>query len=166
MNERDGATISLWQDTETPAVIHHDNKKTFVYDVAIVGAGITGITTAVLLQKAGMRCIVLEAHHLCYGTTGGTTAHINTVPDTPYNTIIKNFGKNNAILVADALRDAVMLIKENITEHNIDCEMEEVASLLFSQTEEQDEELDKIKEACETVGIAASLVSDYHCYSI
>jgi NADH dehydrogenase FAD-containing subunit len=48
--KRDGATISLWQDT-----IQDKNfsatASTDTYDVLIVGGGITGITTALLLQK-------------------------------------------------------------------------------------------------------------------
>ena len=49
-----------------------------------------------------MNCLVLEAHNLCYGTTGGTTAHINTLIDVPYSTIEKKFSKENAKLVADS----------------------------------------------------------------
>ena len=103
MIARDGACVSLWQDSVTafePQNISAENN----FDVAIAGGGITGITTALLLQKAGKKCIVFEAYNLCFGTTGGTTAHLNTLLDNPYTTIIKDFGKENAQLVAKATK--------------------------------------------------------------
>jgi ribulose 1,5-bisphosphate synthetase/thiazole synthase len=87
MISRDGACISLWQQTsdiykETNTPVYH------YFDVAIAGGGITGINTALLLQKSGKKCIVFEAKNLCFGTTGGTTAHLNTLLDNPYTSII------------------------------------------------------------------------------
>src|ERR1700710_2065707 len=99
MIQRDGACESLWQASAEDYISKNAPDKK-LYDVAIAGGGITGITTALLLQKAGKSCIVFEAYNLCFGTTGGTTAHLNTLLDNPYTTISKNFGKDNAKLVA------------------------------------------------------------------
>ena len=118
--KRDGALESLWQD----GIESYQTKNTIstsqVYDVIIAGGGITGISVALQLQKAGKNCIVFEAYNLCFGTTGGTTAHLNTLLDNPYTTIIKNFGKENAQLVAQSAKDAIELVKSNIREYNID----------------------------------------------
>src|SRR5207244_6826538 len=92
-----------------------------VYDIAIIGGGITGITTALLLQKAGKQCIVIEKENLCYGTTGGSTAHLNTIVETMPNTLIKDRGKEKATLVTQSLRDAIALIKSNVELYNINC---------------------------------------------
>src|SRR5690606_11854585 len=78
---RDGVLRSPWQEhTGNPfasdEVSHIGNR---LWDVAVVGGGITGLSTALRLQEAGKRCIVLEAHQIGFGTTGGTTAHINTM---------------------------------------------------------------------------------------
>ena len=114
MVNRDGSCISLWQDNiEAYEVTNRPEIKT-LYDVIIVGGGITGINTALLLQNAGKRCLVLEAYNIGFGTTGGTTAHLNTLLDTPYTNISKNFGKENARKVADSVKDAIQLIKSNI----------------------------------------------------
>src|ERR1700753_1127165 len=119
MIERDGSCISLWQQTSQPYK-ETNSAKYHYFDVAIAGGGITGITTALLLQQAGKNCIVFEARNLCYGTTGGTTAHLNTLLDNPYNVIIKNFGEDNAKLVADASKQAIELIKSNIQKYKIE----------------------------------------------
>ncbi|HZB13217.1 MAG TPA: FAD-binding oxidoreductase, partial [Chryseolinea sp.] len=96
MIARDGNRFSLWQESANSYVPRSNQFNNTVFDVAIVGGGITGITLALQLQKAGKKCVVLEAKSLCFGTTGGTTAHLNTLMDNPYNTMIADFGKDGA----------------------------------------------------------------------
>src|SRR5687767_739859 len=133
MTARDGANTSLWQNTSEPFVPTRSITADQTYDVVIAGGGITGVSTALQLQQAGLRCVLLEAHTLCFGTTGGTTAHLNTLLDTPYNTIAENFSKEGAALVAMAAREAISTVKANIAKHQIDCNFEEATGWLFSQ---------------------------------
>ena len=51
-------------------------------DVVVVGAGITGLVTAVLLARAGKNVLVLEALSAGAGTTGNTTAKISLLQGT------------------------------------------------------------------------------------
>lgn len=158
MINRDGACISLWQDSVKPYTPLATPDHSTVYDVIIAGGGITGISTALLLQKEGKNCIVMEANNLCFGTTGGTTAHLNTLLDTPYSTISKNFNKETAKLVAQSTREAIALIRQNIVNYKIDCGFEETDAYLFAQTEDQEKELDKIKVATVEAGIMANYI--------
>lgn len=155
MINRDGACASLWQQHASEFVSSSSDSEQLSFDVAIAGGGITGITTALLLQQAGKRCIVFEAYNLCFGTTGGTTAHLNTLLDSPYTTIISNFGKDNARLVADATKQAIALVKEHVATYGIDCGFQEAAAYLYAQTDDQVKELDDIHEACATVNVPA-----------
>ena len=156
MIARDGANISLWQNTSEAFTPTRSIAANQTYDVVIAGGGITGVSTALLLQQAGLRCVLIEAHTLCFGTTGGTTAHLNTLLDTPYTTIAKNFGEGNAALVAQAARGAITTIKTNIEKHRIDCNFEEASAFLFSQNEKQTEELEAIRKATVEAGVAAT----------
>lgn len=156
MIARDGACTSIWQDSMEPFVPTNKPVTGKVYDVAIIGGGITGLSTAWLLQKAGKQCIVLEAKNIGFGTTGGTTAHLNTMLDTPFHVMIKNFGEDNAKLVAHAAKEAMALIKQNIDELQIDCGFKEVPGYTFSQTEEEAKELQKMFESCRQVGVEVS----------
>ena len=156
MIQRDGSLISLWQHEIPVYKPQNDPDVRTIYDVAIIGGGVTGISTAFHLQRAGKKCIVIEATNLCFGTTGGTTAHLNTLLDTPYTRIIKNFGKEDAQLVAKATAEAIDLIKASMVENGIDCEFEDASAYLFSQTNDQTEELDEIYEACQEVGLDVS----------
>lgn len=160
MINRDGACVSLWQDSAQPYTPANKLNSKTIYDVIIAGGGITGISTALSLQKAGKNCLVLEANTLCFGTTGGTTAHINTLLDTSYTTISKNFNKETAKLVAQSTKEAIALIRNNIKEYGIECGFEETDAYLFAQTEEQEKELDKIKDAT----IEAGVTAEYSAY--
>ena len=155
---RDGALQSLWQHRleNYPAASPQSVVNKF-YDVVVVGGGITGITTALLLQKSGRSVLVAEAQNLCFGTTGGTTAHLNTVLDTTYDVVEKKFGEEDAKLLARATRQSLELFKKHISEYNIDCGFSELPAYLYAQTEEQVEKLDAIFEATRNAGVDISL---------
>ncbi len=74
--------------------------------MVIAGAGITGVTTALMLQERGLKCAIAEARNMGFGTTGGTTAHLNNFFDTSYDKVINDFGLDKGRLLADAARDA------------------------------------------------------------
>lgn len=155
---RDGARKSLWQETATGFL--PKNKEEQQYDVIIAGGGITGITLGVQLQREGKRCMIAEAQTLGFGTTGGTTAHLNTFMDTPYPQMINDFGLEGAKLVADAAREALALVKGNVERYSIECGFEEVPGYLFSQNEQQSRELEDIAEACKKVGVECAFVNE------
>jgi glycine/D-amino acid oxidase-like deaminating enzyme/nitrite reductase/ring-hydroxylating ferredoxin subunit len=150
--KRDGTKTSLWQnampDYKTGSTSIPDN----VVDVVIGGGGITGITTGLLLQQAGLSCVIAEAKNICFGTTGGTTAHLNTFMDTDYNRVKKDFGEEDAQLLHTAAREALDLVKQHVTEYGIDCGYEETGGYIFSQDEEQTDYLNDIYQSSINAG--------------
>ena len=156
MIKRDGANTSIWQDSSTAYITTNTIAPGKQYDVIIAGGGIAGVSTALLLQEAGLQCALLEANTLCFGTTGGTTAHLNTLMDTPYTVIARNFGKENAALVAQAAKNALATIKSNIGKYNIDCGFEEASAWLFSKDQKQSDELEAIRVASSEAGLEFS----------
>lgn len=156
MTQRDGARPSLWQTTTIPFAAGSMTAPDTA-EVVVVGAGITGITLAHLLQQAGKKCVVVEAQAVGYGTTGGTTAHLNTLLDTSYNRIIKDFGVDAASLIARATSEAISLVKSNVQRYNMDCGFEECSGFLFAQTRTQAGQLDEIVEGCGRVGLPVSV---------
>jgi glycine/D-amino acid oxidase-like deaminating enzyme/nitrite reductase/ring-hydroxylating ferredoxin subunit len=150
--KRDGENTSLWQDTAAG----HDRKQVAtrdVFDVLIVGAGITGISTGLLLQKAGKSVMIAEAKNIGFGTTGGTTAHLNSFTETPFNDIIKNFGEDNAKLAARGLRQAMELIKNHVQAYNIDCGYKELPGYLYARDEKESKVLEEILEGAKKAGV-------------
>lgn len=152
--KRDSTTESPWQNLPSqPKTTPKNTEHVAQYDVIIIGAGITGITTALMLQKAGKSCIVLEAGNLGFGTTGGTTAHINTFFDATYPEIVSDFDEEAAKLVADAGKLAIEIITSLVKEYQIDCDLETKVGYLFSETEKETEQLNEILEAAQKAGV-------------
>jgi glycine/D-amino acid oxidase-like deaminating enzyme/nitrite reductase/ring-hydroxylating ferredoxin subunit len=150
--KRDGNTISCWQNAPEYRPLNSYQPGT-EYDVAIVGGGITGITTALLLQRAGRKCVVIEARKIGFGTTGGTTAHLNTIVDTPYYTIIKNFNERSAELVYQGTLEAIEQVRKNVSTYKISCTFEEKTGYLFSPRKELDRQLQKIVDSSQRIGV-------------
>jgi glycine/D-amino acid oxidase-like deaminating enzyme/nitrite reductase/ring-hydroxylating ferredoxin subunit len=152
--KRDGAQISLWQQGTDDFSNNQERNLSQTFDVVIAGGGMTGIVTGLLLQKSGKRCLVAEAHTLCFGTTGGTTAHLNTFFDTPYNTIYNDFGEESAKRAATAARQALDLVKENVQTYAIDCGWEEKTGYVYAQNDKQEQELQDMLEASMAAGVS------------
>ena len=156
---RDGANISVWQ-TAKPNIESDTLKTGKVFDVAIIGAGITGLSVAIKLQEAGKNCIIIEAANIAFGTTGGTTAHLNTFFDSPYNQVIGNFGKDNAILLAKGGQEAIDSIRDNVSKYKIDCDFDERTGYVFSVEEEQNKALTDLVESTKAVGLPMDFIND------
>jgi glycine/D-amino acid oxidase-like deaminating enzyme/nitrite reductase/ring-hydroxylating ferredoxin subunit len=150
--KRDGASTSIWQDTVADYITTNtlEDKE---YDVVIVGAGITGLTTALELQSARLSCLVIEANTIGFGTTSGTTAHLNTFFDTTYQQVIKNFGEKNAKLLVKGAKASMSLIGQNIETYKIDCAYEDKEGYLFSLNEKQNKELEEIVGSAKRLGL-------------
>jgi glycine/D-amino acid oxidase-like deaminating enzyme/nitrite reductase/ring-hydroxylating ferredoxin subunit len=148
---RDGSTKSIWQEKVEGFQPQNAWDKEQVYDVLIIGGGITGLTTALTLQEKGKKCILAEAHNVGFGSSGGTTAHLNTLLDTPYYKVAKNFGDEAAKQLAVGAREGLDLIEGFVSKYHIDCDLAYKPGYLFAETEEQADELEKIKEGNDKV---------------
>src|SRR3954464_2815322 len=62
-------------------------------DVAIVGAGITGITAAYLCKQAGLSVALIERERCANIDTGHTTAHLTAVTDLRLQEMVRSFGR-------------------------------------------------------------------------
>lgn len=78
----------LWLDR--PRATHPTLTASASYDVVVAGAGIVGLTTAILLARAGRRVAVLEARQVGDGTTGHTTAKVSLLQGTRLSRAVRS----------------------------------------------------------------------------
>ena len=76
------------------------------YDDVVVGAGLTGLTTAALLARAGRRVAVLEARHVGAVTTGNTTAKLSLLQGTTLSSISRHNSERVAAAYVEGNREA------------------------------------------------------------
>src|SRR4051812_41004689 len=100
-----GRTSSIWMSAPVPEypALSGDARA----DVCIVGAGITGITTAYLLCQAGKSVVVLEDGTIGSGATGRTTAHLSNALDDRYHELERIHGAKAAKLAAESHTAAI-----------------------------------------------------------
>ncbi|GAA4468188.1 FAD-dependent oxidoreductase [Nemorincola caseinilytica] len=151
--DRDGASKSIWQHAVGNYIPANDRDEHTVYDVLVIGGGITGLTTALLLQESGQKCLLVEGHNIGFGTTGGTTAHLNTVLDTPYIDIARHFGHDAACLVAKGAREAIDLIEQFTNKYGIENDLAYKTGYLFATTGEEADMLQEMMEASDRAGV-------------
>ncbi len=113
-------TTSYWTDSASipryPAL-----DRNLDVDVVVVGAGITGLTAAYLLKKAGRRVAVLERRRVGGVDTMMTTAHVTCVTDLDLSELVKNFGRDHAQAAWDAGLAAIAQIDTIVSDEEIDC---------------------------------------------
>lgn len=140
--KRDGSNKSFWQTVEEQNF--STDFSDLEFDTIIVGAGITGVTLAKELQDRGLKCLLLDKENPGFGTTGGTTAHINNFYDASYDEIMHKFGEESARLLVKSTKDTLDYIKKNVLKYSIDCDFSTCNFFLFSAEDKQNEKLDSI----------------------
>lgn len=154
--ERSGSKMSeIQQITSVVRRKKYKTKKKPVYDVIIIGGCVTGVSTALLLQKAGLKVALLEYSKIGFLTSGSYTTHLNAYYDALNNDIVQQLDFDSLKLYAEAGKDALKLIESNIAAYNIECEFAPAESYVFSVTKSQEPVLDNIVAVGELVGTGA-----------
>ena len=131
-------TTSFWlTSTELPQFPTLSSDITV--DVAVIGGGMTGISTAYLLKKAGLKVAVLERETVGGVDTPYTTAHVTAVTDTRLHELTKTFGKDGARAAWDAGSAAIDQIYQNIHAEEIECDFRWIPAYLTAPFLEEDE---------------------------
>ncbi len=152
------ATPSYWQDTAPPMAEYPPLRGDVEADVAVIGAGITGLTAATYLAAAGRRVVLLEANRVGSGTTGGTSAHLDAMPDQGAGALINDFGASAARAVTEARMAAIAQIETWCREVGIDCDFRRVPAYLYSESAEGIEALRDECEQARALGLEAAMV--------
>ena len=161
-------TTPYWLRTSTlPRFAALDRNITV--DVAIVGAGITGITTAYLLKSAGVKVALLEREECASIDTGHTSAHLTMVTDTPLTTLVERHGRDTATAIWDAGRLAIDRIEAHVEAESIACDFRRVPGFLHAALAGKGMSQDALRDQAELaaeLGFAASFVADIRPFGL
>ena len=145
-------TRSLWKATASKPKFP-SLKENINVDVAIVGGGITGITSAYLLGRSGKKVAVLEARQIADSTTGNSTGNLYSMIDKRLHHIQSKWNKETAQHVATSRTAAVDLVESLVKEQQIECGFKRVPWYLFSETSNKDETIEKELKAAADYGL-------------
>lgn len=129
-------------------------------DVAIVGGGITGITAAQLLSRAGKRVVVVEAHQIGLGTTGYSTGNLHVVVDEYLYKVRQKWGDDVLREVVRSRSAMVEHIERTVADYSIECGFVRRPHYLFATEASQLADLEQEFDAAQTSGLAVEMTSE------
>lgn len=129
-------------------------------DVAIVGGGIVGITTARFLKDKGLTVAVIEGRQVGRQVTGKSTAKISSQHGLIYQSLERKFGEHRARLYGEAQETAIRKIQQVAGQYEIDCDIEPKAAYTYTQDEKHVSEIEKEVEVARRIGLPATLVRE------
>jgi glycine/D-amino acid oxidase-like deaminating enzyme/nitrite reductase/ring-hydroxylating ferredoxin subunit len=133
---------------------------TIEVDVAVIGGGIAGVTTAYELTKAGLKVALIEQASLGDGATGSTTAFVTYISDASLADLTRTFGAARAALVWKSGSDAVDEMERIIKEESIDCDFARCAGYIYAPDKEGLERLRREEKLAKDYGFPARLGQD------
>jgi glycine/D-amino acid oxidase-like deaminating enzyme/nitrite reductase/ring-hydroxylating ferredoxin subunit len=146
---------SLWVGT-TPETDYPPLRGEVAVDVAVIGGGITGLTTATLLKRAGATVAVIEAGRIASGTTGSTTAKVTSLHSLIYAELVKNLGVERARIYADANQAGVAWVADFVRESGIDCDLARLPALTYTDDPARVADIEAEVDAAQQLGLPAS----------
>jgi glycine/D-amino acid oxidase-like deaminating enzyme/nitrite reductase/ring-hydroxylating ferredoxin subunit len=150
---------SLWfEDVTRPrrAPLEHDVS----VDVAVLGAGIVGLTTALLLERQGARVAVIEGRRVAAGASGYNTAKLSSLHGLSYRKLVRSLGSELATAYGEANEAGIARVFELAEELGIDCDLRRKPNYTYTESQS---DLPQVREEAEValgLGLPASFVED------
>lgn len=147
---------SLWHATAPPADPHEALDGDISVDVVVVGAGVTGLTCAVLLAQDGAEVAVVEARRIGAGTTGGTTGKVTSQHGLIYQELLDQHGQDVAHGYARANEDAIGTVRDLVARHSIDADLDVADAYVYTEDPTQLERLQREVQVAQDLGLPAT----------
>ncbi|WP_255220942.1 NAD(P)/FAD-dependent oxidoreductase, partial [Nocardia cyriacigeorgica] len=150
---------SFWMDTSEPTAYPALDRDTRV-DVAVIGGGIAGLSTAWELMGTGRSVAVVEAGRIAAGVTGYTTAKVTSLHTLVYQRLAGSLGETAARLYAASQQDALGHIGQIVDELGIDCQLEQCPAYTYSETSDGADAMRREVDAAVAAGLPAQFVTE------
>jgi len=163
---RDSADVSaarrasLWVDTAPDRAQLPRLERDVEADVAVIGGGIVGLTTALLAQRAGASVVLVEANRVGNGVSGYTTAKVSSQHGLIYARLRSTLGPDAVRLYGQINEAALAWIAERVETDGIDCDFHRRASYAYVVADSGRDEIEAEARAAKTAGLPAELVAE------
>lgn len=147
--------VATTPDTDYPPLLGDSD-----FDVVVVGGGITGLTTALLLSRGGLSVAVIESDHIASGVTGYTTAKLTSLHQLIYAKLNKSFGPEAARLYGSANQEGLLTIRQLVDELGIECDLETHPAYTYTTQKDLVIDIEDEVEAALAAGLPAVLVTE------
>jgi gamma-glutamylputrescine oxidase len=127
-------------------------------DVAIVGAGYTGLSAALELRKESRSVALLEAEFAGFGASGRNAGHLTPTIGKDLPTLTRLFGRERVRGLVHLADVAIGHVEALIREHGIDCQYEAVGNVVAAVHPRQHRNLDRAAAAAGEYGVPGEIL--------
>ncbi|WP_281954379.1 NAD(P)/FAD-dependent oxidoreductase [Pseudophaeobacter arcticus] len=120
---------SYWHETAAPFKANSPTPVSGHFDVAIIGAGFTGLSAAHSLAKAGLSVAILEAEHVGAGASGRNGGHLNNGLAHDFASAKAHLGATRAHALYQAYDHSINVIEDLIKAEGIECDFRRAGKL-------------------------------------
>lgn len=138
--------MPYWLDTAKPFASAATGAPEGTADVAVVGAGFTGLSAALALAKKGAKVVVLEADSVAGAASGRNGGMCNNGFAQDYGGMVEKFGLERANKLYRAFDAGVDKVEAIIAEEGIDCHFGRVGKLKVAAKPEHYEKIIRSQE--------------------
>lgn len=125
----DPRSHGLWEKTAPAPPLTHALEGAVMTDVAIIGGGYTGLSTALHLGERGIGCIVVEAEQIGFGGSGRNVGLVNAGMWVMPEDLIATLGPDHGNRLLDLLGGGPAKVWDIARRYGIDCEATPVGTL-------------------------------------
>lgn len=94
-------------------------------DVCVIGAGYTGLSTAIALLENGFKVCIVEAAKVGFGASGRNGGQIVNSYSRDIDVIERSCAPKQAQLLGDMAFEGARIIRERIAKYNIQCDLKD-----------------------------------------
>ena len=156
----EGTDASLWVETTAQTNYPKLEGDDTVYDVLVIGGGITGVMAAYYAQLRGLKTAIIEKNRLLEWTTGNTTAKLTSQHYLLYQYLIERHGIGTAQAYADANERGINKVEELCQTLGIDSEFSRRDAYVFTSDDSKLHDIHNEVEAALKLGLPASFEAE------
>ncbi|TBU76573.1 gamma-glutamylputrescine oxidoreductase [Pseudomonas daroniae] len=116
---------SYYAASRNPRVDYPTLGESVETDVCIIGAGYTGLSTALFLLEHGFRVTVLEAAKVGFGASGRNGGQIVNSYSRDIDVIERQVGARQAQLLGEMAFEGGRIIRERVAKYGIQCDLKD-----------------------------------------